>query len=66
MYNGDIRELIVKIYLESKNDGHALNRCKNQLMMTLKGFPEFYRFRKKIIKCKLMNELDAIIREMKV
>lgn len=59
-----IKLLIVQIQLDSKDEGHALNRCKNQLAMTLKGFPEYIKFRKKIIKCRSMIELDGITNEM--
>lgn len=52
-----INEIIHQIERDSKNEGHALNRCKNQLGYLLHGFPEYHKTRKKIEKSRSIEFL---------
>ena len=53
--------LVDEIILDSKDAGHALNRCKNQLGYLLIGFPEFKKLKKKIIKEKSVDGLKLLL-----
>lgn len=56
--------LLAEIISDSKDMGHALNRCKIQFSYLLEEFSEFKKQRKKIVKVKSINDLETILEEM--
>lgn len=58
-------KLLALLLDDSHDVWHALNRARIQLSTMLNGFPEFRREKKFIVKCKSMEELEAMIGKMK-
>lgn len=59
-----IRVMIAEIIADSKNEGHALNRLKYQILFLLDGKPELKKNLKKIKKAKAIAELEGYVSEM--